>query len=65
VGLFLDHYNWELDSNRIFISTTQLREEDALTIGNLTFTSFQYLITTQGYHFIPKFQYSFYLEVAG
>lgn len=65
VGVFLDHYLWELDTTRIFISSTQLEEEDALTIGDFSFTSFQYLITTEGYHFLPNLQYSFYLEVAG
>lgn len=56
---------WELDATQIFISSTQIDQENALTIGNLAFTSFEYLITTEGYNFIPGFQYSFYLEVAG
>lgn len=65
VGLFLDHYIWELDANHIFISSTELDQDNALTIGDLAFTSFEYLIITEGYHFVPRFQYSFYLEVAG
>lgn len=65
VGIFLDHFLWEIDPTLIFISVTELAQEEALTIGNQTFTSFQYLINTEGYNFIPLFQYSFYLEVAG
>lgn len=65
VGIFLDHFLWELDPTLIFISVTELALVDALTIGNQTFTSFQYLITTEGYNFLPQFRYSFYLEVAG
>ena len=65
VGLFLDHFLWALDPAFIFISVTELAPTNALTIANRTFTSFQYLITTEGYNFVPQLQYSFYLDVAG
>ena len=65
MGVFLDHYLWELDTVGIFISTTQLSPENALTINNLTLTSFEYLLTEDGYHLLPSFDFSFYIEIAG
>lgn len=62
--MFLDHYLWELNSTFIFTSTTSLSEEDALTVGGQT-TSFEYLITEQGYMSTPVLHYSIYVEMAG
>lgn len=65
VGVFMDYYLWELDTSRVFINITTLAQSEALTLGNLTFTSFEYLISEEGYNFVPSFQYSFFLEIAG
>ena len=65
MGVFLDHYYWDLDAPLIFIRVTELNTQNALTIGNTTLTSFQYLLTTRGYRAVPFLRYSFYIEIAG
>lgn len=61
----MDHYLWELDTVRIFISTTQLSAQNALTINNLRLTSFEYLLTDEGYHLVPTLGYSVYVQIGG
>lgn len=65
VGVFLDHFLWDLDTPSIFVNVTQLNKGEALIIDNMTVDSFEYLLTTRGYRSAPSLLYSFYLEVAG
>ena len=56
---------WELNPSFVFNSITVLSRDEALTIGDQTFTSFDYLLTIEGYQLLAGFNYSFYLEIAG
>ena len=62
---FIDYYLWALNTDNVFVSVTTLSQQDALAINNITITSFEYLITEEGYNLSPMLHYSFILGVAG
>ena len=56
VGIFLDFYLWDLNSEEIFIDSTALEGDR---------TSFRYLLDNEGYTLSKVLHYSFGIHLAG
>ena len=56
VGIFLDFYIWDLNSEMIFIDSTALEGDR---------TSFRYLLDNEGYTLNKVLHYSFGIHVGG